>query len=78
MQLPTLDSLVKGNKITKFSYSRDGTLWYKVENFEYPVSPEEQKGGTWTAEEKAIRHMRWIRKHLEFLKESMRQACLCI
>lgn len=71
MKLPTLGSLVKGDKRTRFKCYGDDTLWYEVEGFEYPITREEAKGGIWLPEEKAILHMRWIRKHLEFLQHEL-------
>lgn len=71
MKLPTLSELVKGGHKTRFKCYGDDTLWYEVNGFEYPISREEAKGGMWLPEEKAILHMRWIRKQLEFLQHEL-------
>lgn len=85
MKLPTLGQLVKNDQAVYFSFYRDGEVWYRVEyrdetaeagyrvkNFEFPIPPEDLKGALFKAEDRAIVFMRFIRKHLEFLKESMK------
>lgn len=86
MRLPKLTDLAKG--IAEFDRYEGGSLWYKSfwsyeeENgdiflcrFEFPVpvldSPD--TGGSFGAKEKGITLMRWIRKHLEFLQQSIAQ-----
>ena len=71
MKLPTLGSLVKNEQRTKFKCYSDDILWYETSDFEYPITREEAKGGTWLPEEKAILHMRWIRKHIESLQQEL-------
>lgn len=57
-----------GNK-ARFSYYRDGNLFYTVEvdgkTYAFPVPIEDTKGGTFLAEHKAVNLMRWIRKALD-------------
>lgn len=63
-----LKQRVKG--VVKFSFFRDGSLWYKTEDgWEFPVAVGETinaQGGspTFNAEEKGITMMRWIRKYM--------------
>lgn len=74
MTLPELGDLVKGNKIARFKFFRDATLWYEVEGFQYPISGDDLKGATFKVEETALLHMRWIRKHLQYLQECIDRA----
>lgn len=74
MKLPTLTEMVGVDKKVHFSFYRDGELWYKAENgFEFPIPTEDLKGAIFKAEDKSIYFMRFIRKHLEFLQESMKK-----
>lgn len=85
MKLPELRDLVGKNKKVYFSFFRDGELWYKcplpegwpglsrIHYFEFPIPPEDMKGAIFRAEDKSILFMRFIRKHLEFLAESMKR-----
>ncbi len=70
--MKTIKELVKGNKV-RFSFYRTGELWYEVvgEDFEFPVPIEDTGEATFLAEDKALLFMRYIRKHLEYLKTSM-------
>jgi len=74
MKVPQLGELVK-DKLVIFSFYRDETLWYQVEGteFMFPVSGEDLRGATFLAKSKAVFFMRWIRKHLEYLQESLKQ-----
>jgi len=70
----TVKEMVKNNQKVRFQFYRDGQLWYKAEcGFEFPVSISEAGTATFLAEDKAILFMRYIRKHLEFLRKSMDQ-----
>lgn len=78
MKLPIIKDLVGKDKKVYFSFYRDGELWYKTSYrdtwemwFEFPIPPEDMKGALFKAEDKSILFMRFIRKHLDFLKESM-------
>lgn len=54
----------------KFQFYREGHLYYKTENgLEFPVKISDTDGATFMAEDKAIYFMRWIRKHLQTLRE---------
>lgn len=64
----------------KFSYFKDGALWYKTEDgweFPFPVSEEENPGGlsaTLNATEKGILLMRFMRKHMDQEEAWLREA----
>lgn len=67
-QRRSIKEMVKG-KMAKFVRYVDESLWYRTDDgFEFPISIEEAKGGTFEPEHKAIRLMRWIRKHVELLE----------
>jgi len=58
---------VKGN--VKFTRYMDGNLYYITESgLEFPVPISDTGTATFLAEDKAMIFMRWIRKHLEVLK----------
>jgi hypothetical protein len=70
----TIKEMVENNQKVRFSFYRDGQLWYATEcGFEFPVPILEAGTATFFAEDKAILFMRYIRKHMEFLKKSMDQ-----
>ncbi len=74
MILPKLSEMIGPDKKVYFSFYRDGELWYKAENgFEFPIPPEDMKGAIFKAQDKSVFFMRFIRKHLAFLEESMKQ-----
>lgn len=64
-----LKQRVKG--MVRFSYFRDGALWYVAEDgWEFPVpvaDTDNSQGGspTFNAEEKGMLLMRWMRKAME-------------
>jgi hypothetical protein len=65
-----LKDLVKDRKV-KFSFFRDGELWYEVEgtNFQFPIGGDDLKGAIFKAEDKALLFMRWIRKQLKAIED---------
>lgn len=64
----SVKDLVKDSKRARFLCFRDGALWYETQDgFEFPIPVEDCKGAVFPREEKAIRFMRWIRKHLDLL-----------
>lgn len=68
MKIPTVSELVKGDKIAGFvRCDFEGTLWYAVDSFEFPITKSEAKGGSFHRDERAITLMRWIRKHVAYL-----------
>lgn len=59
------------NKFVHFERYQDGELWYKTDDgFEFPIPPEDMKGATFLATDKAIYFMRFIRKHLKTLEDA--------
>lgn len=70
MTIPTLKELVSGNTQAEFQSCHSGYLWYDVLGVEFPVPLEDTKGGDFPRTIKAIRLMRWIRKHLENLEKA--------
>lgn len=86
MKLPTIKQLVSddaGGYVT-FQYFSDNALWYRVYyvneiherlEFIFPVPVEDAKGGTFHAQEASrVYFMRWMRKHLEYLKSAQAEG----
>ena len=70
----TIKEMVENNRKVSFRFYRDGQLWYSTEcGFEFPVPISEAGTATFLAEDRAILFMRYIRRHMEFLKKSMEQ-----
>jgi hypothetical protein len=70
----TIKEMVEKNQKVRFRFYRDAQLWYATEcGFEFPVPISEAGTATFLAEDKAILFMRYIRKHMEYLKASMDQ-----
>ncbi len=70
----TIKEMVENNQKAAFRFYRDGQLWYATEcGFEFPVPISEAGTATFLVEDRAILFMRYIRKHIEFLKKSMGQ-----
>ncbi|MBF84837.1 MAG: hypothetical protein CL489_10290 [Acidobacteria bacterium] len=67
MKEVNIKELVKGTTATFQRYT-DGKLWYKVNDFEFPIPIEDTKGAVFNAEEKGMTLMRWMRKHIELMK----------
>lgn len=58
------------NKIVKFTYYREGHLYYITEcGFEFPVPISDTGEATFKNEDKAIYFMRYIRKHIDEIQE---------
>ncbi len=71
----TIKEMVQNNQKVSFKFYRDGQLWYATEcGFEFPVPISEGGTATFFAEDRAILFMRYIRKHMEYLKKSMEQT----
>ena len=61
---------VKG--MSSFQYYRAGNLWFKTDSsFEFPVPCADVEGATVDATMKSMMLMRWIRKHIETIKEGV-------
>ena len=70
----TMREMVENNQKVRLRFYRDGQLWYGTEcGFEFPVPLVEAGTATFLAEDRAILFMRYIRKHMEFLRKSMDQ-----
>ncbi len=83
MKLPTVLQLVSGDNRTYFRHYQDYKLWYAIQynhsaydfdEFTYPVAVSDTGNGIFLPEDKALVHMRWIRKHLEFLAKAQENA----
>lgn len=61
-----IKELVKGTEV-EFQFYRDGNLWYKVKDFEFPVPIEDIGNATFLAKDKSILFMRYIRKHMDVI-----------
>lgn len=58
-----LKEMVGTGKVVRFSHYRKGALYYKTENdFVFPVPIDDCGDATFSAEDKAILFMRYIRK----------------
>jgi hypothetical protein len=69
----TLKEMVVNNRRVRFSFYRDGQLWYETEcGFRFPVPIAEAGTATFLAEDRAILFMRYIRKHIAALGEARR------
>lgn len=65
----SLKEMVK-NKVVKFQYYKEGELWYITEcGFLFPVPIDDVGTASMNVSDKAILFMRWIRKHLETVKQ---------
>ena len=70
----TIKQMIENNQKVTFRFYRDSHLWYATEcGFEFPVPISEAGNATFLAEDRAILFMRYIRKHMEFLKKSLEQ-----
>lgn len=68
---PSIKDMVKDRKQVHFLFYRDGLLWYCTEcGFEFPVPVADTGTGTFMAQDRAILFMRYIRKHMEYLRKS--------
>lgn len=65
----TLKEMIVNNQRVRFSFYRDGQLWYETEcGFRFPVPTEEAGTATFLAEDRAILFMRYIRKYMATLE----------
>lgn len=64
----TIKDHIRGN--VTFQYYRDSQLFYKTETgLVFPVPIDDTGNATFLSEDKAMLFMRYIRKHLEILKD---------
>jgi hypothetical protein len=67
----TLKEMIVNNQKVRFSFYRDGNLWYETEcGFRFPVPIAEAGTATFAAEDRAILFMRYIRKQLATVDEA--------
>ena len=67
----TLKEMVANNQKVRFSFYRDGLLWYETEcGFRFPVPIEEAGTATFLAEDRALLFMRYIRRQLATVAEA--------
>lgn len=76
MKLPTLVQLA--GEPAEFVKYEDGKLWYSIDwvsddgtnmpPFIFPIAVEDAGGGAFLPKDKSLTFLRWIRKHLEFMK----------
>lgn len=58
-------------KIVRFTHYFDGNLWYETQDFfAFPVPLDDVGNATFRAEDHAPLFMRYIRKHLQTLKDA--------
>ena len=66
IDLQKLKEMVKDNKKVYFVEFFDGDFHYKTEcGFKYVVPISDTKGAKFLAQDKALYHMRWLRKQLD-------------
>lgn len=78
LKLPELKDLVNKDTQCIFDYYQEGCLWYCVEDkrstkhlFQFPIDVlSENPSGAFESCVDSVILMRWIRKHLEYLKKS--------
>ena len=67
-----IKEMVKGGKKVRFSFYRNGELFYKTEcGFEFPVPIHDIGNATFLAEDKAILFMRYIRKYIADIEKEL-------
>jgi hypothetical protein len=70
----TIKEMIEHKQKVAFRFYRDGQLWYATEcGFEFPVPISEAGTATFLAEDKAILFIRYIRRHMEYLRKSVNQ-----
>ena len=69
----TVKEMIVNNQKVRFSFYRDGSLWYETEcGFRFPVPVAEAGTAAFAAEDRAILFMRYIRKQMEHVEEARR------
>lgn len=68
----TLKEMVENGQVATFVRFKHNSLIYVTEcGFEFPVSPSDITGESeLLPQEKAMSLMKWIRKHIDFIKSS--------
>lgn len=71
----TLKDMIVNNQKVRFSYYRDGQLWYETEcKFLFPVPAEDAGTATFLAEDRAILFMRYIRKQMDVVAQARKAS----
>jgi hypothetical protein len=66
--------MIVNNQKVRFSFYRDGQLWYETEcGFRFPVPIEEAGTATFLSEDRAILFMRYIRKYMATLEAARKE-----
>lgn len=74
-EMDQLKSRVGKDKTVKFVYYCSGELWYVCEDgFEFPVPIKDTSNGVFKATDKAILFMRYVRQHMDLLKQARLDA----
>ncbi len=69
--MKTIKDMVKDNKKVRFTFYREGELFYETEcGFEFPVPIDDIGNATFLAEDKAILFMRYIRRHMDMIEKA--------
>jgi hypothetical protein len=57
----------------EFQYFQENNLWYrlKTSGFHFPIPVSDTNEGIFKATMKGIEVLRWVRHHVEFIKNSM-------
>jgi hypothetical protein len=65
----TLKEMIVNNQKVRFSFYRDGQLWYETEcGFRFPVPISDAGTATFLVEDRAMLFMRYIRKQISALE----------
>ncbi len=81
MRLPGIIELARGTSADFVRYEYPN-LWYVLtydadgvtKQFEFPINQSDAHGAVFLAHDKPIFFMRWMRKHLEFLRKAQEEA----
>jgi hypothetical protein len=66
----SVKDMVKDNKVVRFQFYRDQSLFYETEcGSIFPVPINDIGNATFMAEDKALLFMRYIRKHIDVIKK---------
>jgi hypothetical protein len=82
MNLRPIKDLVAPGNVAAFVKYHDGQLWYEIwlsgkdtpEDFQFPVPISDIGNATFLSQDKAILFMRYIRKHMDFLKKAQDES----
>jgi hypothetical protein len=73
--MPKLIDEVGAGKKVRFSFYRNGELWYVTDSgFEFPVPCDDTGDAAFLAVDKALLFMRYIRKHIAFLEKAKEES----